>query len=69
MIESNCLRKRTPRVTSRTSPLVSKVCNIPMAHLATQVMLGKKFEFPQPQTQILQTLWRQGVGLPLQYVP
>jgi len=26
---------------SRTVPLVSKVCNIPMAHLATQIMLGK----------------------------
>jgi carbamoyl-phosphate synthase large subunit len=29
---------------SRTVPLVSKVCNIPMARLATQVMLGKKLE-------------------------
>ncbi|MBS1199104.1 MAG: carbamoyl-phosphate synthase large subunit [Proteobacteria bacterium] len=27
---------------SRTVPLVSKVCNIPMASLATQVMLGKR---------------------------
>jgi carbamoyl-phosphate synthase large subunit len=27
---------------SRTVPLVSKVCNIPMARLAVQVMLGKK---------------------------
>ncbi|RJP25725.1 MAG: carbamoyl-phosphate synthase large subunit [Candidatus Omnitrophota bacterium] len=27
---------------SRTVPLVSKVCNIPMAHIATQLMLGKK---------------------------
>jgi carbamoyl-phosphate synthase large subunit len=27
---------------SRTVPLVSKVCNIPMARLATQMMLGKK---------------------------
>ena len=27
---------------SRTVPLVSKVCNIPMARVATQVMLGKK---------------------------
>jgi carbamoyl-phosphate synthase large subunit len=27
---------------SRTVPLVSKVCNIPMARLATQVMLGKR---------------------------
>jgi carbamoyl-phosphate synthase large subunit len=29
---------------SRTVPLVSKVCNIPMASLATQVMLGKKLD-------------------------
>jgi carbamoyl-phosphate synthase large subunit len=27
---------------SRTVPLVSKVCAIPMAHLATQLMMGKK---------------------------
>jgi carbamoyl-phosphate synthase large subunit len=27
---------------SRTVPLVSKVCNVPMARLATEVMLGKK---------------------------
>jgi carbamoyl-phosphate synthase large subunit len=27
---------------SRTVPLVSKICNIPMARLATQIMLGKK---------------------------
>ena len=27
---------------SRTVPLVSKVCNIPMAKIATQIMLGKK---------------------------
>src|SRR4030043_411152 len=27
---------------SRTVPIVSKVCNIPMARLATQVMIGKK---------------------------
>ncbi len=29
---------------SRTVPLVSKVCNIPMASLATQVMLGRKIK-------------------------
>jgi carbamoyl-phosphate synthase large subunit len=28
---------------SRTVPLVSKVCNIAMARIATQIMLGKKF--------------------------
>jgi carbamoyl-phosphate synthase large subunit len=27
---------------SRTVPLVSKVCNIPMARIATEIMLGKK---------------------------
>jgi carbamoyl-phosphate synthase large subunit len=27
---------------SRTVPLVSKVCNVPMAHIATQLMLGAK---------------------------
>ncbi len=27
---------------SRTVPLVSKVCNIPMARIATQLMLGKR---------------------------
>jgi len=29
---------------SRTVPLVSKVCNIPMARIATQIMLGKKLK-------------------------
>ncbi|MGB6681239.1 MAG: carbamoyl-phosphate synthase large subunit [Candidatus Bathyarchaeia archaeon] len=29
---------------SRTVPLVSKVCNIPMARLATELMLGKKLK-------------------------
>jgi carbamoyl-phosphate synthase large subunit len=29
---------------SRTVPLVSKVCNIPMARLATQIILGKKLK-------------------------
>ena len=29
---------------SRTVPLVSKVCNIAMARMATQIMLGKKLE-------------------------
>jgi carbamoyl-phosphate synthase large subunit len=34
---------------SRTVPLVSKVCNIPMARIATQVMLGKKLSELQLQ--------------------
>src|SRR4030066_1484926 len=29
---------------SRTVPLVSKVCSIPMARIATQMMLGKKLD-------------------------
>ena len=29
---------------SRTVPLVSKVCAIPMARLATQLMMGKKLK-------------------------
>lgn len=37
---------------SRTVPLVSKICNIPMAKIATQVMLGKKlsdFNLKKPE--------------------
>lgn len=36
---------------SRTVPLVSKICNIPMAKIATQLMLGKKlsdFDLKRP---------------------
>ncbi len=38
---------------SRTVPLVSKVCGIPMARIATEIMLGKKladFELRPPRT-------------------
>lgn len=39
---------------SRTVPLVSKVTGIPIAHIATQVMLGKKIkDFPQLKNEIL----------------
>ncbi len=37
---------------SRTVPLVSKICNIPMAKIATQIMLGKKladFKLKKPE--------------------
>jgi carbamoyl-phosphate synthase large subunit len=34
---------------SRTVPLVSKVCNIQMAHLATQLMLGAKLSDLRPE--------------------
>ena len=53
---------------SRTVPLVSKVCNIPMARIATQVMLGKKLAELELETQVDPALRRQGSGLPLQHV-
>lgn len=37
---------------SRTVPLVSKVCNIPMARLATQIMLGKTLSEINPKSKI-----------------
>jgi len=38
---------------SRTVPLVSKVCNIPMARIATQIMLGKRLtDFSLDSTHI-----------------
>ncbi len=39
--ETVYILEANPRA-SRTVPLVSKVCNIPMARIATQVMLGRK---------------------------
>jgi len=33
---------------SRTVPLVSKVCNIQMVRLATQIMVGRLFDLPSP---------------------
>jgi len=39
--DSVYILEANPRA-SRTVPLVSKVCSIPMAHIATQVILGKK---------------------------
>ena len=44
-IANDCvyILEANPRA-SRTVPLVSKVCNIPMARVATQVMLGKKLK-------------------------
>jgi carbamoyl-phosphate synthase large subunit len=50
---------------SRTVPLVSKVCNIPMARLATQIMLGKKLAGSGSQTAKYPPLRRQGGGLSL----
>jgi carbamoyl-phosphate synthase large subunit len=39
---------------SRTVPLVSKVCNIPMARIATQLMLGKKLGDLQLEAKSIQ---------------
>ncbi|MFH1481848.1 MAG: carbamoyl-phosphate synthase large subunit [Pseudomonadota bacterium] len=41
--DSVYILEANPRA-SRTVPLVSKVCNISMAHIATQLMLGKKLK-------------------------
>ncbi|MFC2031938.1 carbamoyl-phosphate synthase large subunit [Chloroflexota bacterium] len=38
---------------SRTVPLVSKVCNVSMARMATQLMLGNKLVDPQVKPQII----------------
>ena len=54
---------------SRTVPLVSKVCNISMARLATQIMLGKKLADLNLKTQCHSPFRRQRSRLPLQYVP
>ncbi len=40
-VDTVYILEANPRA-SRTVPLVSKVCNIPMARIATQLMLGKK---------------------------
>ena len=53
---------------SRTVPLVSKVCNISMARLATQVMLGKKLADLNLKSKTDPSFWGQGSGLSLQYV-
>ena len=54
---------------SRTVPLVSKVCNIPMARLATQVMLGKKLSDLNLQPRSIPSFRGQRGGFPLQHVP
>ena len=53
---------------SRTVPLVSKVCNISMARLATQIMLGKKLKDLNLKNKVIPPFWRQGSRFPLQYV-
>jgi carbamoyl-phosphate synthase large subunit len=54
---------------SRTVPLVSKVCNISMARIATQVMLGEETHGSEPQQENHQALRRKRSGVSLQYVP
>ncbi len=54
---------------SRTVPLVSKVCNIPMADLATRVMLGKTVAELGSEAQGNQAFRGQGSGVPIQHVP
>ena len=54
---------------SRTVPLVSKVCNIQMAGLATRLMLGAKLADLGLEDQGHPPLRGQGGGVSVQYVP
>ena len=54
---------------SRTVPLVSKVCAIPMARLATQLMLGKKLKDLNLKASDYSAFRRKRSCLPVQYVP
>ena len=54
---------------SRTVPLVSKVCNISMARLATQIMLGKKLKDLNLKNKVIPPFRRERSRFPLQYVP
>ena len=54
---------------SRTVPLVSKVCGLPLARIATRVILGKRLsEMGLGQTHV-PPLRRERGRLPIQYVP
>ena len=53
---------------SRTVPLVSKVCNISMARLATQIMLGKKLKDLNLKHKVYPSFRRERSCFPLQYV-
>ena len=54
---------------SRTVPLVSKVCNVAMARIATQLMLGTKLARPETEAQNHSAYRRQGSRPALQHVP
>jgi carbamoyl-phosphate synthase large subunit len=54
---------------SRTVPLVSKVCNIPMARIATQLMLGTKLCDLKLKRQIIPHVGVKEVVLPFSMFP
>ena len=54
---------------SRTVPLVSKVCNIPMARLATQLMLGAKLADLHLKRQTIPHVGVKEVVLPFSMFP
>jgi carbamoyl-phosphate synthase large subunit len=54
---------------SRTVPLVSKVCNVPMARLATQLMLGTKLKDLQLRRKTIPHVGVKEVVLPFNMFP
>ena len=54
---------------SRTVPLVSKVCNVPMARIATQLMLGTKLSDLKLKRQIIPHVGVKEVVLPFSMFP
>ena len=54
---------------SRTVPLVSKVCNVSMARIATQLMLGNEACRPEPAAQNHPARRREGGRPAVQHVP
>ena len=54
---------------SRTVPLVSKVCNIPMAAIATRLMLGQRLQRPGAAPPSYPAHRREGSRAALQHVP
>ncbi len=54
---------------SRTVPLVSKVCNVPMARIATQLMLGAKLKDLKLQRKTIPHIGVKEVVLPFNMFP
>jgi carbamoyl-phosphate synthase large subunit len=54
---------------SRTVPLVSKVCNVPMARIATQLMLGAKLKDLNLQRRVIPHVGVKEVVLPFNMFP